>query len=334
MLTRTTVVNVIEELDRLGAIRAVKPSNNWYQICCPFHNDGNERRPSCGVLLENQVRNGQEYQAGMFHCFVCGSKPFSVGVREICKNKGIDIASNGILNEAVSDSPTAYYEKETLISDDVLASVSAKFMTENLKLRAMGQVKPVTEEELAGYRYTVPYMYERKLTDEIIERYDVGFDGHFRLPGRKKETPCITFPVRDITGKTLFLCRRSIEGKLFHYPEEVTKPVYGIYELPKDAKEVIVCESCFNALTAAVYGFNAVALLGTGNPYQINQLKRLGVREFVLCLDYDPAGIKGTKRLKKELSKNAFVWTMTVPEGKDVNDLTKEEFLECYNAKE
>ena len=196
------------------------------------------------------------------------------------------------------------------------------------------QKKYVSEEELASYRFTVPYMYERKLTDPIIEKYDVGFDGKFIPPGRKKPLPCVTFPVRDETGGTLFFCRRSIEGKFFNYPEGVEKPVYGLYELPSNCAEVIICESVFNALTCEVYGKHAVALLGTGNTRQIDQLKRLGVRNYVICLDNDPAGRKGTEKLKKALSKSGFVWVMTVPEGKDVNDLTYQEFMECYNTKQ
>jgi DNA primase len=110
-------------------------------------------------------------------------------------------------------------------------------------------------------------------------------------------------------------------------PLDVTKPVYGLYELPDNCKSVIVCESCFNALTCWVYGKPAVALLGTGDPYQINQLKQLGVNEFILALDPDDAGIKGTKRLKRALGSNAICWEIEgIPEGKDINDLTLEEF--------
>ena len=114
----------------------------------------------------------------------------------------------------------------------------------------------------------------------------------------------------------------------------VTKPVYGIYELPKDCKSVIVCESVFNALTAVVYGYNAVALLGTGNQYQIDQLKKLGVREFTICLDGDEAGRKGTEKLKKALSGVGMVWTIQMPVDKDVNDCTKEEFDKFYASRE
>ena len=146
---------------------------------------------------------------------------------------------------------------------------------------------------------------------------------------------CITFPVKDLKGNVLFLCRRSIEGKFFHYPAGVEKSVYGIYELPKGVKSVIVAESCLNALRLRTFGYYAVALLGTGTPHEIDQLKQLGVSEFVLCLDGDEAGQKGAARLKRALSNVALVWTVHMPVDKDANDCkTKEEFDQYYNARD
>ena len=132
----------------------------------------------------------------------------------------------------------------------------------------------------------------------------------------------------------MFLCRRSIQGKFFHYPQGVEKSVYGIYELPKGVKSVVVAESCFNALTATNYGYAAVALLGTGTSYEIEQLKRLGVQEFVLCLDGDEAGQRGMLKLKRALSSVAVVWSIKMPIDKDINDCTKEEFDLLYSARE
>ena len=112
------------------------------------------------------------------------------------------------------------------------------------------------------------------------------------------------------------------------------KSVYGIYELPKDVKSVLVCESCLNALKAIRFGYPAVALLGTGTSYEITQLKRLGVQEFVLCLDGDEAGQKGAEKLKRALRTVALVWTIKMPPDKDVNDCEKEEFDRFYSTRE
>ena len=87
-------------------------------------------------------------------------------------------------------------------------------------------------------------------------------------------------------------------------------------------------------MTAIKYGYQAVALLGTGTSYEIEQLKQLGVQEFVLCLDGDEAGQRGTEKLKKALSKVALVWTITMPPDKDINDCTEDEFNKFYSMRE
>lgn len=324
------VMDVLKMLESNGLLRLSKRTGSYMQVYCPIHADGNERKPSCGVLLVDEVRNGRKYPAGFFHCFSCGfAKKLPDAISEILKGKSMSQSGLDWLKENVP-SFSGYdsdFDIDYLIPTSTMQTVLSKFAVDYV----ISKTKPVThyvsEEELARYRYTVPYMYERKLTDELIEKFDIGFDGNWIPEGKTKPIPCITFPVRDKNGNTLFLCRRSIKGKLFNYPKGVTKPVYGLYELPKDVKSVVICESCFNALTSWRYGRPAVALLGTGNPYQIQQLKELGVSEFILALDPDDAGRRGTERLKNALRSSALVYEFVgIPSGKDINDLTEDEF--------
>ena len=335
MLTRDDILKALDYMNSNNLIRlsnSINTNSNWRQLHCPFHNNGNEKKPSCGCSLQEEVRDGQVYPAGMYHCFSCGaSYSFSKGIQEILALKGSSIEAHPFLKQFTD--VQFQQNVDSLVPEGLMSNLLNKYAVDNLKMRVKGQQTYVSEEELASYRFTVPYMYQRKLTDEVIEKYDVGYDAKHIPPGRKKPLPCVTFPVRDIRGRTLFICRRSIEGKYFNLPQNIEKSVYGVYELPPGTQEVIVCESVFNALTSVVYGRPAVALFGTGTQHEIEQLKRLGVKSIVLCLDNDEAGRKGTERLKKALSSYAIVWTMLVPEGKDVNDLTKEEFEACYAAR-
>lgn len=327
---------ILHKLEELELVRLYKPSGDYYQIYCPIHNDGKEHKPSCGVLLHEQFKNGNRYPTGFCHCFSCGwASSLTDTITEILKRKQISKSGADWLKENIPDFDGEISDFDYLISPDVAKSLQSKYALDYINSRIIKESNTyVSEQELATYRMTVPYMYQRGLTDEIIEKYDIGYDGNFVPEGRKKPLPCITFPVKDIKGNTLFLCRRSIEGKFFHYPRGVEKSVYGLYELPKNVKSVLVCESCFNALTAIKYGYPAVALLGTGTTYEITQLKRLGVQEFVLCLDGDEAGQRGAQKLKRALSSVALIWTIRMPSDKDVNDCTKEEFDKFYSARE
>lgn len=320
------VVQILEYMQSQNLIRLNKISGDYYSVYCPIHNNGNERRPSCGVLLHDQYRNGQRYPEGFVHCFTCGhAKTLKDTIEDILKVHPVDSSVRQQLKQMIGSDVNQSTGR--MISDELAKSISAKFALKNVQNMMNKEPQYISEAELATYRYTVKYMYDRKLTDEIIERYDVGFDANYIPKGGKKKVPCITFPVRNLNGETLFIVRRAIEFKRFYMPDDIQKSVYGIYELPKNATSVYVFESCFNALTCVRYGKPAVALLGTGTPYQIDQLKRLGVREFILGFDPDEAGERATRKLKSALKDCAIVWSLKgIPEGQDMNDLTLEQF--------
>lgn len=327
------IIPILDRLELLGLIKQHKRTGNYMTITCPFHGDGHEKHASCGVLLVDEIRAGKKYPAGLFHCFTCHySKDIAGAVKDLVKSNDIDKENLEWFKENIP----GYGKSQSIESDMLLPPDIAEKMMNSLTVDYIVQISNpkskdfVSEQELAKYRFTVPYMYDRKLTDELIEKFDVGFQADWVPPGRKKAVPCVTFPVRNRYGQTLFIVRRSIEGKLFNYPEGVVKPVYGIYELPSKCTSVLICESIFNALTAWRYGIPAVALLGTGNTYQIQQLKELGAREFVLCMDGDEAGQRATEKLYRQLRKTAIVWRMHMPDDRDVNDMEQDEFLALY----
>lgn len=323
------IIQVLEYMQSIGVVRLNKIIGDYYSIYCPIHNGGKERRPSCGVLLHDQFRNGRQYRAGFVHCFTCGlAEDMPKFINDLIRNYELKDDEVKKLRDIAEEFETGDVDGDKLISDNLMKSLISKYMVDDIRLRTgTSSVDFISESELRAYRYTVPYMYDRKLTDYLIEKYDVGVDLHFIPKGGKREVPCITFPVRDSHGRTLFILRRALNSKRFFMPEDVQKPVYGLYELPKDCDSVVIVESCFNALTCVRYGKYAVALLGTGTPYQIQQLRQLGVREFILGFDSDDAGERATSRLKRALKDVAIVWRYVgIPDGKDINDLSEDEF--------
>lgn len=319
-------VEVISELrDQLALngiqrFHTIRRTQNHIQVNCPFHKDGQESKPSCGITT-NDIKQGDKIvKAGTVHCFACGytgsieemiSKLFG---REDFGAFGIEWLKKNFL--------TVTYEKRDSFTLDISRDRHKK----------QEEIKYVSEEELESYRYIHPYAYKRKLNDTIIDMFDVGYDDAFIITskaGKEFKLKCLTFPVRDETGGTLFIARRSVDTKFFHYPSGVEKPVYGVYELSKIdpyPKEVIICESIINCLTCWVYGKYAVALNGTSTKQQIDQLRKLPCRKYILGLDPDAAGDKGRKRIKDALKNDKIITDLIIPKGKDINDLTKEEF--------
>ena len=183
-------------------------------------------------------------------------------------------------------------------------------------------IKYVSEEELDSYRYTHKYLYERGMTDEIIETFDLGYDKNLRT---------ITFPVRDINGNTLFIARRNIKFKRYQYPAGVEKPLYGLYEISRlesAPDEIIVCEGMFDALTCWVYGKYAVALNGLGNDLQFKQLSRLSARKLILATDMDGAGLKARQRIRDNVKTKIITeYRCDINKAKDINAMDKDYFL-------
>lgn len=292
------------------------------QICCPYHADGLERRPSAGLRKSD----------GVFHCFACGEVHSLQEVISYCFGYTDDVVGKFGWRWLLKNFATVQVEERKDVELDFGRNIHR---TDSNHL----DKQFVTEEELDKYRYTHPYMYKRGLTDDVIELFDIGYDA---------VTECITFPVRDISGNCLFVARRSVKSKFFNYPKGVEKPLYGLYELYKDWREinaiykesdkdwfdnvadyddVIVTESMLDALSFWTIGKHAVALNGLGNELQFKQLRKLPCREIILATDMDEKGLDARERIKKNL-QNKIVMQYRFPKGrKDANECTKEELM-------
>lgn len=271
----------------------IRPSgNNNIMVNCPFHKGGQERRPSFGISTVD----------GTCHCFTCGW----VG--------SIDEMISGVFGYQDDGSYGRRWLSRNFAS--VAVEMRKPLMIKTRRPTTRRSVLPVTftEEELDSYRYIHPYMYQRGLTDELIDKFDIGYD---------QKTNCITFPCYYEDGSPAFIARRSVVTKFFNYPSDVKKPVYAanLFFGVEKYSYAVVCESIFNALTCWKYGLPAVALLGTGAATQYDILRRLPVRKLILGLDPDEAGQKGADRIRQHLKGRKIITQFDIPEGKDINDL-------------
>lgn len=313
------LIELISQLraNKIDLIQKVKNGPTHIQICCPYHANGQERRPSAGIRKSD----------GVFHCFACGEVHSLQEVISHCFGHTDDVIGKfgwqwllknfaTVETEERKDVYLDFARPNRIRSNNISNGSSSRKCDD-------GSIQIVSEEELARYRYTHPYMYKRGLTDEVIELFDIGYDS---------TTKSITFPIKDIYGRCLFIARRSVVSKFFNYPEGVEKPLYGLYELyqlEKFPDEIYICESMLDALTIWCYNKYAVALNGLGNELSIAQIKKLPCRKVILATDKDDAGKKARIRLRKELN-NKIVTELdyrTYPDhAKDMNDMTREEF--------
>lgn len=294
------------------------------QTSCPFHKNGQERKPSFGV-------NGEIDRCHCFSCSWSGTIEEMIselygyqdegkfGKRWLIKRfNTIEIETRpNIMEGFENDNNTlcsSIFNRSNKRSDRILCR-----KTRQERLNVETEQKEITEEELDKYRYIHPYMSQRGLTDEIIERFDIGYD---------RERKEITFPVRDIEGRCVFIAGRSTEIKFFRLPKGMDKPIYcshlfryGTYT------RAYITESFLNCLTCWKYDKPAMAMIGTGNQKQYEILNKLPVREYILAFDPDEAGRKATERFRKNVH-GKIIKELVYPDNRDINDL-QEEFLNC-----
>lgn len=302
------------------------------QICCPYHSGGMERRPSAGLRKSD----------GVFHCFACGEIHSLQEVISHCFGHDDTLGMFGWQWLLKNFATVQIEERKDVELDFKRINSNYTNRTGNSSFCSVDKdvIRFVTEEELDKYRYIHPYMYKRGLTDEVIELFDIGYD---------RDTECITFPVRNISGDCLFVARRSVKSKFFNYPKGVEKPLYGLYELYQTWKEannhykgidsdwsdrvgdyddVIITESMLDALSFWTVGEHAVALNGLGNELQFKQLRELPCRKIILATDMDEKGLEARKRIRKNLQNKKIITEYLFPKGrKDANECTKEELF-------
>ena len=268
-------------------------------ISCPFHKDGQEKHPSCFVYSS---RDNDSVPFGFYRCFTCGSQGQLYNLVAYCF--GCDVES----------------AKEWLV-DNFSSSLSDSFTLSLPKI----DLSPTTcdemymdEKELDKYSYFHPYMFKRGLSEEVIRKFRIGWN---------PDHDTITFPIWDDHNNLIGITERSVKTKRFYIPKDIGKPVYLLNFIKlENVNEVYVCESQIDALYLESMGYRAIALLGTGSKNQYEILKKSGIRIYHLALDGDMAGRHGMLKFINNMPDDIIIDVIKLPQGKDVNDLTKEEF--------
>ena len=267
-------------------------------VSCPFHKGGKEAHPSCGIYSR---RDNQSKPFGLVHCFTCGY--------------------SATLEKFVGD----IFHKDESFGESWLAKNFGDVWVDSFEM--LGQIsiekKPrcgMQESILDKYDYYHPYMWERGLSKEVVDRFRIGYD---------KEENSITFPIWDEFGALVGISKRCVESKKFYLEHGVEKPVYLLNYIKQcGITTVVVCEGQFDALVSWSFGVPAVALFGAGTTQsQMDALNRSCVRHYILMYDNDDAGRKGSKRFKKLIRNDVFVTDIIMPKGKDVGSCSKDDFF-------
>ncbi len=289
----------------------LKRSGRNYFGLCPFHN---EKSPSFSVSPDKQI----------FHCFGCGvgGNVFTF----LMKIEGISFveAVQTLAERANIQLPTLENNVDTakeILKSKVLKvnEVAVNFYHENLYL---------PESKIAQ-----EYIKKRKLTNETLISFKIGYSGKFdelyhKLKKEGFEEPEILesglvnkndrgqyidryrnrlmFPICDARGKVVAFGGRVLDDskpKYINSPENVAyskgRTLFGLNVAKKQGhlKQLLIVEGYMDVISLHQRGItNVVAPLGTALTQQQGWLLRKNADQIILSFDSDEAGLNAKIR--------------------------------------
>ncbi len=303
--SRNDIVDIVS-----GYVKLQKKGSSYFGLC-PFHN---EKTPSFSVSPDKQ----------MYYCFGCGAGgnvftflmeyenyTFSEALRVLADRAGVELPRQDVSREAREQA-----DLKSAILD--INKQAANYFYYQLK-------QP-------GGRRGYEYLTGRKLSDETIRRFGLGFANktgddlyrYFKGKGYDdrilKETGLfsisekgawdkfwnrVMFPIMDVNSRVIGFGGRVMgegEPKYLNSPEtrvfDKSRNLYGLnYARTSREKYFLVCEGYMDVIAMHQAGFtNAVASLGTAFTTQQAALLKRYVNQVVLTYDSDGAGVRAALR--------------------------------------
>ena len=309
-------------VDVVGHYLPLKKSGANFVCVCPFHDDKN---PSMSVSPSR----------GIFHCFSC---------------------------KAGGDAIKFVMDYEKLSYPEAVEKIAG---LQNFTLNYVRGGEPakenkhILENANAFYRsllYKTPaaveYLYSRGITDELIDKFELGFAPEsaqtIRLLQNDQIEPKealevgivkqnengiyasfinrITFPIYTHAGRLVGFGGRTISGNPAKYVNSPQSAVfdkstlfYGYHLAKREIfakNQIIITEGYMDVIMLHKAGFgNAVAVLGTALTTKHLPLLKRGEISVILCFDGDDAGINAATKSALLLAQNEIDGSVVIIEG-------------------
>lgn len=168
------------------------------------------------------------------------------------------------------------------------------------------------------------YLINRGFAIETIKEYGIMF---------WEEEGAIVIPLDDVGYVIRYLSKDAPKKYKYIAGTRITDTLFGVKKLPETLTNIILVEGSLDCLWLRQIGFpNSLALLHADiTPNQLRILR--GVSNYVyLMLDGDNAGREASLKIKKILGGDFIVKVCNLPEGKDPDNLNKNEILEILKT--
>ena len=262
----------LEQLYDEGAIDTIVPNQKGnVKLCCPFKHkkevfDDATWESKEIEYYETIPSSSINLDMRVFHCFTCD---------KVLKEEEFATAITG-------------KTKEELLKEH-MAIQTLKNASESW---SDNQHKALLES-----KETLDKLFSLKVTNEAIEQLNLGYMTH-----------CLATPVFK-NGKLINIARYNIHKKpeypKVRYNENTNSGDIVPFDVwKKDYRATVICEGEKDMIVARSQGFNAITLTGgSQSSLQAEYFKYFKNRDVYICYDNDDAGVRGAKKLYKDLQK-------------------------------
>lgn len=323
------ILDILLEIKKQSSCKIldnIKPKGKYISIPCPFHKEGKERRNSCGVFSESPIldESTSSLEYGWFNCFTCGESGPLYKLVGKCFEENDAFGKKWLIDnfgEKIDENVDDINNQ--LVDDDYIPIRNISVIDTKRITSSTNNIECIDESILDTYESYHPYMTQRKLSNEVIKKFQIKYD---------KSTNSIIFPVYNEDNKLIMLTKRSVKGKKFFIDKDVEKPIYLLnYVTNKKISYAIVCESQINALYCHSLGLSAIATFGCNiTKKQFDILNNSSIKYYIVAFDGDSAGKHGTQKFIANIRRDVIVDIVVMPDGKDLNDLNEEELKRIF----
>jgi len=254
-----------------------------------------------------------------------------------CLFNDCDVDSKGNEAHLYFNSETGQYECKKCGERGNLITLAKRFgdeineVAENrskIQPNLQPQSRQINDELVGKLRSAIPqhirqYLHQRGISDEIIERYQLGY-------GQFYQKNWITIPIKDTDGEFYFLKLRQDPDdgdEKMSYPKGIEAQVYDWENLENPLEKVIICEGELDRLILISKGIAAVTSTHGAGTFKKEWLASFDrCQEIYICFDNDDAGKRGAERVVQMFIEGGrdSVKLITLPdevgEGGDITD--------------
>lgn len=308
------MVNILEIVKALQAdvrrkgipyLNHVRKVNSNLMVTCPYHKGGQEKSPSCGILLSDRTSHEKVHKAGTVHCFTCGETH----------------SLEEMISHLYGKHDKGAYGKEWLMENFNILSTDEILFNYEFTVE-----QPTKTVEYKQYKQYHPYFASRGISEAVAEAFDLGYDDFH---------DSVVLPHFDKSGHCIMLIKRSITEHVYLNSAGASKTdsVYGIHMVYRKLDKLVNCpyiyivEGAFDVLRMWQNGYPAVGILQASiSDYQLELIRKLPFRKVVVATDNDEAGRRVAYQLAGRLAKHKEVYLMKYPAGrKDPGEMTDKE---------